>query len=124
MAFKRSSVSKEEHKGRWCQRGELENDEERERERHGDESKGVDVGNQPVVEEEGRGGCSKRPRESERGGVVACAREKGSRGRRWRRKRERERDGQRRGGRMVKARMKEREEPWSKKGTHKGPLVN
>lgn len=33
MAFKRSSVSKEEHKGRWCQRGELENDEERERER-------------------------------------------------------------------------------------------
>lgn len=38
--------------------------------------------------------------------------------------RERERDGQRRGGRMVKARMKEREEPWSKKGTHKGPLVN
>lgn len=96
----------------------------RERERHGDESKGVDVGNQPVVEEEGRGGCSKRPRESERGGVVACAREKGSRGRRWRRKRERERDGQRRGGRMVKARMKEREEPWSKKGTHKGPLVN
>lgn len=63
----------------------------RERERHGDESKGVDVGNQPVVEEEGGGGCSKRPRERERGGVVACAREKGSRGRRWRRKRERER---------------------------------
>lgn len=29
MAFKRSSASKEEHKGRWCQRGELENDEER-----------------------------------------------------------------------------------------------
>lgn len=27
LAFKRSSVSKEEHKGRWCQRGELENDE-------------------------------------------------------------------------------------------------
>ena len=48
LAFKRCSVSKEEHKGRWCQRGELENDEERERERHGDESKGVDVGNQAV----------------------------------------------------------------------------
>lgn len=64
----------------------------REKERHGDESKGVDVGNQPVVEEEGGGGCSKRPRERERGGVVACAREKGSRGRRWRRKRERERE--------------------------------
>lgn len=35
LAFKRSSVSKEEHKGRWCQRGELENDEEREREARG-----------------------------------------------------------------------------------------
>ena len=29
LAFKRSSASKKEHKGCWCQRGELENDEER-----------------------------------------------------------------------------------------------
>lgn len=29
MPFKRSSASKEQHKGRWCQRVELENDEER-----------------------------------------------------------------------------------------------
>lgn len=121
MAFKRSSVSKEEHKGRWCQRGELENDEERERERHGDESKGVDVGNQPVVEEEGRGGYSKRPRESERGGLVARGRREVVEEGGEEREREREMGS---GGRMVKARMKEREEPWSKKGTHKGPLVN
>lgn len=117
-------MSKEEHKGRWCQRGELENDEERERERHGDESKGVDVGNQPVVEEEGRGGCSKRSRERERGEAWLLARGRREVVEEGGEERERERDGQRRGGRMVKARMKEREEPWSKKGTHKGPLVN
>ena len=29
LPFKRSSASKEQHKGRWCQRVELENDEER-----------------------------------------------------------------------------------------------
>lgn len=123
MAFKRSSVSKEEHKGRWCQRGELENDEEQRERGTGTSLKGSTSGTKRWSRRRVEGDVRKdREREKEEEWLLARGRrevvEEGGE------ERERERDGQRRGGRMVKARMKEREEPWSKKGTHKGPLVN